>query len=248
MNLDRQIESYIDFEITKDIKESQLLKISALIDVLKVDETFIDEEDLQLKILKIAYENPIDDEDDGIRKSQFARRNAYLSALKKQTKRELIRDIVFIIMKVFKIKEASFYFFKNMCEIFLSRSVDKNFIIENFSNLKINEDGDYKKSNIKRTGANKINLAFKYNDYIFLECFCVKYPSFSGSDFMKIYSRQMEKVDKIFAGMKADFKQMSEEEKKAINTYFELVKEKEKIKEDLGLTVEKPEIVRRKRL
>lgn len=248
MNLDRQIESYVDFEITRDIKESQLLKISALIDVLKVDETLISEEDLQEKILKIAYENPIDDSDDGIRKSQFARRNAYLSALKKQTKRELIRDIVFIIMKVFKIKEASFHFFKNMCGIFLGRSVDKNFIIENFSNIKINEKGEYEKSIVKRTGANKINLDLKYNDYVYLECFCVKYPSFSGSDFMKIYTRQIEKIDKIFAGMKADLKDMSEEEKKAINTYFELVKEKEKIKEDLGLTVEKPEIIRRKRL
>jgi len=243
-----KVREYIDFEITKDIKESQLLKISALIDVLKVDETFIDEEDLKLKILKIAYEHPIDDPDDGIRKSQFARRNAYLGALKKQTKRDLVRDIVFVIMDVFKIKEASFHFFKNMCRIFLGRSVDKNFIIENFSNIKINESGEYKKSDVKRTSANKINLAFKYNDYVFLECFCLKYPSFSGSDFMKIYNRQIERIDKIFAGMKADFKQMSEEEKKAINTYFELVKEKEKIKEDLGLTVEKPEIIKRKRL
>lgn len=243
-----KVREYIDFEITKDIKESQLLKISALIDVLKVDETFIDEEDLKLKILKIAYEHPIDDPDDGIRKSQFARRNAYLGALKKQTKRDLVRDIVFVIMDVFKIKEASFHFFKNMCRIFLGRSVDKNFIIENFSNIKINESGEYKKSDVKRTSANKINLAFKYNDYVFLECFCLKYPSFSGSDFMKIYNRQIERIDKIFAGIKADFKQMSEEEKKAINTYFELVKEKEKIKEDLGLTVEKPEIIKRKRL
>ncbi|HII2294684.1 TPA: hypothetical protein ACYZ09_004762 [Escherichia coli] len=246
--MNNEIGKYIDFEITKDIKESQLLKISALIDVLKVDETFIDEEGLKLKILKIAYENPIDDSDDGIRKSQFARRNAYLSALKKQTKRDLVKDIVFIIMDVFKIKESSFYFFKNMCEIFLGRSVDKNFIIENFSNIKINEDGYYKKTATKRTGANKINLEFKYNDYVYLECFCLKYPSFSGSDFMKIYNKQIERIDKIFAGMKADFKQMSEEEKKAINTYFELVKEKEKIKEDLGLTVEKPEIIKRKRL
>ena len=243
-----KVREYIDFEITKDIKESQLLKISALVDVLKVDETLISEEDLQLKILKISYENPIDDPDDGIRKSQFARRNAYLSALKKQAKRDLVKDIVFLIMDVFKIKEASFHFFKNMCEIFLARSVDKNFIIENFSNIKINESGEYKKSDVKRTSANKINLAFKYNDYVYLECFCVKYPSFSGSDFMKIYTRQIEKIDKIFAGMKADLKQMSEEEKKKINTYFELVKEKEKIKEDLGLTVEKPEIIKRKRL
>nr|WP_192963552.1 hypothetical protein [Tatumella citrea] len=86
--------------------------------------------------MKISYENPIDDPDDGIRKSQFARRNAYLSALKKQAKRDLVKDIVFLIMDVFKIKEASFHFFKNMCEIFSARSVDKNFIIENFFKYK----------------------------------------------------------------------------------------------------------------
>lgn len=246
--VNKTIDKYIDFTITRDIKESQFLKISALVDVFKVDETLISEEDLQEKILKIAYENPIDDPDNGIRKSQFARRNAYLSALKKQAKRDLVKDIVFLIMDVFKIKESSFHFFKNMCEIFLGRSVDKNFIIENFSNIKINESGDYKKSNIKRTGANKIKLEFKYNDYVYLECFCVKYPSFPVSNFMDIYTEQIVKIDKIFAGMKSDLKDMSEEEKKAINTYFELVKEKEKIKEDLGLTVEKPEIIKRKRL
>jgi len=246
--MNNKVREYIDFEITKDIKESQLLKISALVDVLKVDDTFINDEVLKLEILKISYEYPIDDPDDGIRKSQFARRNAYLSALKKQAKRDLVKDIVFVIMDVFKIKEASFHFFKNMCEMFLGRSVDKNFIIENFSNIKINESGEYKKSDVKRTGANKINLEFKYNDYVSLECFCVKYPSFPVSNFMDIYTKQIGKIDKIFAGMKADIKDMSDEEKKAINTYFELVKEKEKIKKDLGLTVEKPEIIKRKRL
>lgn len=241
------IDEYIDFTITKDIKESELLKISTMIDVLKRDDSFIDEDGLKLNIFEINHTYKIDSDDPVEKRSQWARRNAYLSALKKQLKRELVRDIVFIIVKTFNIKETSFYFFKHLSEIFLGRSVDKKFILENFSNVKISNN-ESKKIGKKRTGAEKIELQFSYNDYVYLEVFLKKYPSFSGSDFMKIYTNQISNIHKIFEGVKVNYHQMTEEEKNEIWVYIEALKEKEKIKDNIGLTVEKPEAIKRKRL
>ena len=241
------IDKYIDFTITKDIKESELLKISTMIDILKTDDSFINEDALKLDIFEINHTYKIDSDDPVEKRSQWARRNAYLSALKKQVKRDLVRDIVFIIVKTFNIKETSFYFFKHLSEIFLGRSVDKKFILENFSNVKIT-DNESKKINKKRTGAEKIELQFSYNDYVYLESFLKKYNSFVGSDFMEIYKQQMSKANRVFEGVKVSYHKMTEEEKNEIWVYIEALKEKEKIKENVGLTVEKPEAIKRKRL
>ncbi len=241
------IDEYIDFEITNNIQSSDLLRISTMIDVLKNSDDLVDQEYLAEEILKINHLYEIDSEDVKERKTQFARRNAYLSALKKKEKRDLVKNIVFIIVKTFKIEETSFHFFKNMCELILGRSVDKTFILENFSNAKLVDNKTEKLIN-KRTGSEKIKLNFLYEDYIYLTCFFKSNPSFSGSDFMKIFNYQMNKIDRIFEGVKVEMENLTEEEKKKLELYFLALKEKEKIKNEIDLSVEKPEIIKRKRL
>ena len=74
------------------------------------------------------------------RKSQDSRRKAHLTALKKRIKREIVSKIVIDLVKYYNIEKTTFhFFFSHICTEILERNVDNKYILNNFSNMILDE-------------------------------------------------------------------------------------------------------------
>lgn len=103
-------------------------------------------------------------------KSEFAKRNAYLSALKKVLMRKVAKAIADELVNHFDIKETTMHFFHNLCKELMGRKVDNKFVIENFSN-RIKQGDEFVKLAEKRTASNKIKLEYTYKEMLDLSMY-----------------------------------------------------------------------------
>lgn len=97
-------------------------------------------DDLEYEILKIYYDFKLtNDMNEQERKSQDSRRKAHLTALKKRIKREIVSKIVIDLVKYYNIEKTTFHFFSHICTEILERNVDNRYILNNFSNMILDE-------------------------------------------------------------------------------------------------------------
>lgn len=239
------LDEYIDFKITaekqyKTLSESEIIKLDLAFMKLNEKDIFFNEKDLRIDIFKINNEYKIDATDEVERKKQWARRNAYLTVLKKEVKRSIAVDIAFIIIKVFDIKQTSYYFFKNICELLLERSVDRKFIFSIFASA-IVEDNEIKKLKGKRTASDKIKLDFQYKDYVTLERMINKNLK-TPDNFKDLFESVWQKAHSVFYRSKIEYSDLSSEEVRMILLKAEATKEKEKVIEASNILEEKKKV------
>lgn len=103
-------------------------------------------------------------------RSEFAKRNAYLSALKKVLMRKAVKAFADELVNHFDIKETTMHFFHNLCKELMGRKVDNKFVIENFSN-RIKQGDEFVKLAEKRTASNKIKLEYTYKEMLDLSMY-----------------------------------------------------------------------------
>lgn len=103
-------------------------------------------------------------------RSEFAKRNAYLSALKKVLMRKAVKVIADELVNHFDIKQTTIHFFHNLCKELMGRKVDNKFVIENFSN-RIKQGNEFVKLAEKRTASNKIKLEYTYKEMLDLSMY-----------------------------------------------------------------------------
>lgn len=103
-------------------------------------------------------------------RSEFAKRNAYLSALKKVLMRKVAKTIADELVNHFDIKQTTMHFFHNLCKELIGRKVDNKFVIANFSN-RIKQGDKFVKLAEKRTASNKIKLEYTYQEMLDLSMY-----------------------------------------------------------------------------
>lgn len=126
-------------------------------------------DDLEYEILKIYYDFKLtNDMNEQERKSQDSRRKAHLTALKKRIKREIVSKIVIDLVKYYNIEKTTFHFFSHICTEILERNVDNRYILNNFSNMIVDEKKELKKLSESRNASNKMILENSYNDLVLM--------------------------------------------------------------------------------
>lgn len=103
-------------------------------------------------------------------RSEFAKRNAYLSALKKVLMRKVAKAIADELVNHFDIKQTTMHFFHNLCKELIGRKVDNKFVIANFSN-RIKQVDQFVKLTEKRTASDKIKLEYTYKEMLDLSMY-----------------------------------------------------------------------------
>lgn len=103
-------------------------------------------------------------------RSEFAKRNAYLSALKKVLMRKVAKAIADELVNHFDIKQTTMHFFHNLCKELIGRKVDNKFVIANFSN-RIKQGDQFVKLTEKRTASDKIKLEYTYKEMLDLSMY-----------------------------------------------------------------------------
>ncbi|EFY4841446.1 hypothetical protein C1Q00_004179, partial [Shigella sonnei] len=110
--------------------------------------------DLRYEILKIYCDFKLkSDMNEQERKSQDSRRKAHLTALKKRIKREIVSKIVIDLVKYYNIEKTTFHFFSHICTEILERNVDNRYILNNFSNMILDEKKELTKLSKSRNAS-----------------------------------------------------------------------------------------------
>ena len=123
--------------------------------------------DLRYEILKIYCDFKLkSDMNEKERKSQDSRRKAHLTALKKRIKREIVSKIVIDLVKYYNIEKTTFHFFSHLCTEILERNVDNRYILNNFSNMILDEKKELKKLSESRNASSKMILENSYNELV----------------------------------------------------------------------------------
>ena len=123
--------------------------------------------DLRYEILKIYFDFKLkNDMNEQERKSQDSRRKAHLTALKKRIKREIVSKIVIDLVKYYNIEKTTFHFFSHLCTEILERNVDNRYILNNFSNMILDEKKELKKLSESRNASSKMILENSYNELV----------------------------------------------------------------------------------
>ncbi|SLR51923.1 hypothetical protein [Klebsiella pneumoniae] len=143
-------------------------------------------DDLEYEILKIYYDFKLtNDMNEQERKSQDSRRKAHLTALKKRIKREIVSKIVIDLVKYYNIEKTTFHFFSHICTEILERNVDNRYILNNFSNMILDEKKELKKLSESRNASNKMSLENSYNELVLMSH--IKEKSFRKVNFKIAY-------------------------------------------------------------
>lgn len=221
----KEYDSRINFSITdwNNVSLEQMKSLHEFIyHIMNAKTYFYNEKVIRGRIAEIYDSHKLDDsESEGISKTtQLAKRAAYLSALKKELKRDLMKEIAHIIIRLFNIEETSFTFFKKLSFEIMGRSVDEKFILKEFANMVV-RDNKLEKIAEKRTAHNKIIVNFNYAEMINLSGFNKLKKAFSEINFKHLYEAKCAEFDIIFKGMKINFFDMSEEQKSIFMTEYE---------------------------
>lgn len=153
-------------------------------------------------------------------RKQFAKRNAYLSALKKNLKRQIVKQFADDIVDIFEIEETTISFFMNLCSEIMNRKVDNKFVILHFAN-RVKVDDRFEKLKEKRTAKNKIKLKYSYEEMTTLNFLYRINREFRENNFKECFSKIVRNIETLFSIIKEE----SKDEKKLLIEY-----EKEKIK------------------
>lgn len=224
-SIKKEYDHRINFSITDwdSVSLEQMKSLHEFIyHIMNAKTYFYNEKVIKGRIAEIYDSHKLDDSDkEGISKTtQLAKRAAYLSALKKELKRDLMKEIAHIIIRLFNIEETSFTFFKKLSSEIMGRSVDEKFILKEFANMVV-RDNKLEKIAEKRTAQNKITVNFNYGDMVNLSGFKKLKKAFSEINFKNLYEAKCVEFDILFKGMKVNFFDMSEEQKAIFLTEYE---------------------------
>ena len=198
--------------------------------------------DLRYEILKIYYDFKLkNDMNEQERKSQDSRRKAHLTALKKRIKREIVSKIVIDLVKYYNIEKTTFHFFSHICTEILERNVDNRYILNNFSNMILDEKKELRKLSESRNASNKMSLENSYSELVsmshikdklfrndnfktaYLNCYACANEEFSR---FKVFAlpEYYERLDFLF-----EEERIKKEEKEISKIMIEQVEEEQKI-------------------
>ncbi|EIN8242224.1 hypothetical protein LO985_004594 [Salmonella enterica] len=200
--------------------------------------------DLRYEILKIYCDFKLkSDMNEQERKSQDSRRKAHLTALKKRIKREIVSKIVIDLVKYYNIEKTTFHFFSHICTEILERNVDNKYILNNFSNMILDEKKELTKLSKSRNASSKMILENSYNELVsmshikdklfinnnfktaYLNCYACANEEFSR---FKVFAlpEYYEKLDFLF-----EEERIKKEEKEISKIMIEQVEEEQKIQQ-----------------
>ncbi|HFK1700567.1 TPA: hypothetical protein ACG058_004756, partial [Escherichia coli] len=200
--------------------------------------------DLRYEILKIYCDFKLkSDMNEQERKSQDSRRKAHLTALKKRIKREIVSKIVIDLVKYYNIEKTTFHFFSHICTEILERNVDNRYILNNFSNMILDEKKELTKLSKSRNASSKMILENSYNELVsmshikdklfinnnfktaYLNCYACANEEFSR---FKVFAlpEYYERLDFLF-----EEERIKKEEKEISQIMVEQVEEEQKIQQ-----------------
>ncbi|HAT2439792.1 TPA: hypothetical protein I8221_005554 [Raoultella ornithinolytica] len=200
--------------------------------------------DLRYEILKIYCDFKLkSDMNEQERKSQDSRRKAHLTALKKRIKREIVSKIVIDLVKYYNIEKTTFHFFSHICTEILERNVDNRYILNNFSNMILDEKKELTKLSKSRNASSKMILENSYNELVsmshikdklfinnnfktaYLNCYACANEEFSR---FKVFAlpEYYERLDFLF-----EEERIKKEEKEISKIMVEQVEEEQKIQQ-----------------
>lgn len=199
---------------------------------------------LRYEILKIYCDFKLkSDMNEQERKSQDSRRKAHLTALKKRIKREIVSKIVIDLVKYYNIEKTTFHFFSHICTEILERNVDNRYILNNFSNMILDEKKELTKLSKSRNASSKMILENSYNELVsmshikdklfinnnfktaYLNCYACANEEFSR---FKVFAlpEYYERLDFLF-----EEERIKKEEKEISKIMVEQVEEEQKIQQ-----------------
>ena len=200
--------------------------------------------DLRYEILKIYCDFKLkSDMNEQERKSQDSRRKAHLTALKKRIKREIVSKIVIDLVKYYNIEKTTFHFFSHICTEILERNVDNRYILNNFSNMILDEKKELTKLSKSRNASSKMILENSYNELVsmshikdklfinnnfktaYLNCYACANEEFSRFEVFAL-PEYYERVDFLF-----EEERIKKEEKEISKIMVEQVEEEQKIQQ-----------------
>lgn len=200
--------------------------------------------DLRYEILKIYCDFKLkSDMNEQERKSQDSRRKAHLTALKKRIKREIVSKIVIDLVKYYNIEKTTFHFFSHICTEILERNVDNRYILNNFSNMILDEKKELTKLSKSRDASSKMILESSYDELVsmshikdklfinnnfktaYLNCYACANEEFSR---FKVFAlpEYYERLDFLF-----EEERIKKEEKEISKIMVEQVEEEQKIQQ-----------------
>lgn len=200
--------------------------------------------DLRYEILKIYCDFKLkSDMNEQERKSQDSRRKAHLTALKKRIKREIVSKIVIDLVKYYNIEKTTFHFFSHICTEILERNVDNRYILNNFSNMILDEKKELTKLSKSRNASSKMILENSYSELVsmshikdklfinnnfktaYLNCYACANEEFSR---FKVFAlpEYYERLDFLF-----EEERIKKEEKEISKIMVEQVEEEQKIQQ-----------------
>ena len=200
--------------------------------------------DLRYEILKIYCDFKLkSDMNEQERKSQDSRRKSHLTALKKRIKREIVSKIVIDLVKYYNIEKTTFHFFSHICTEILERNVDNRYILNNFSNMILDEKKELTKLSKSRNASSKMILENSYNELVsmshikdklfinnnfktaYLNCYACANEEFSR---FKVFAlpEYYERLDFLF-----EEERIKKEEKEISKIMIEQVEEEQKIQQ-----------------
>ncbi|EFJ8049006.1 hypothetical protein AXX77_004903, partial [Escherichia coli] len=200
--------------------------------------------DLRYEILKIYCDFKLkSDMNEQERKSQDSRRKAHLTALKKRIKREIVSKIVIDLVKYYNIEKTTFHFFSHICTEILERNVDNRYILNNFSNMILDEKKELTKLSKSRNASSKMILKNSYKELVsmshikdklfinnnfktaYLNCYACANEEFSR---FKVFAlpEYYERLDFLF-----EEERIKKEEKEISKIMVEQVEEEQKIQQ-----------------
>lgn len=198
--------------------------------------------DLRYEILKIYCDFKLkSDMNEKERKSQDSRRKAHLTALKKRIKREIVSKIVIDLVKYYNIEKTTFHFFSHICTEILERNVDNRYILNNFSNMILDEKKELTKLSESRNASNKMSLENSYSELVSMSH--IKDKLFRNDNFKTAYLKCYGCANEEFSRFKVfafpdnfetlDFlfeeERIKKEEKEISKIMIEQVEEEQKI-------------------
>ncbi|UUP37906.1 hypothetical protein KFU62_22810 (plasmid) [Escherichia coli] len=198
--------------------------------------------DLRYEILKIYFDFKLkNDMNEQERKSQDSRRKAHLTALKKRIKREIVSKIVIDLVKYYNIEKTTFHFFSHLCTEILERNVDNRYILNNFSNMILDEKKELKKLSESRNASSKMILENSYNELVSMSH--IKEKSFRKDNFKTAYLKCYACANEEFSKFKVfampnhyesldilfEEKRIEKEQKEISKIMIEQVEEEQKI-------------------
>ncbi|ECG0727557.1 hypothetical protein Q7Z91_004561 [Salmonella enterica] len=145
---------------------------------------------------------------------QFAKRNAYLSALKKTLKRKIVKQFADDIVDIFEIQETTISFFMNLCSEIMNRKVDNKFVILHFAN-RVKIDNRFEKLKEKRTAKNKLKLKYSYEEMTSLSFLYSIEDEFRKQNFKECFLQIVKNMETYFSIIKEE----SKDEKKLLIEY-----------------------------